>query len=352
MAADNALFTHTGSTDAQHARLAMGGLIAVQGPSALDIRTGVLVAPGSRSLITGTSSTGPMKVSVAAHQWVTSRGAANGPYLGKLAAATLVDIAVAPGSGTRVDVVWDKQQDSTLGVPSPDGVTAPQVGVTTGVVGQGKPAIPVGASELGTVTVTAGATRTDSAGVTIAQTARQTAARGARIPVLDAADRDGITPYRSLPVYRLDLGREQVYGSDDKWHGVGSGPMFETAWPNSVDTAGTNNIPTGTINVPAQGVPYKLRCTAALIFTARRAAGITADPELQLLVNGAISDRDTVRGVAVANANYNARLSRTLQVADGAARTVVFRLDIPAGVNATTYVDASHTFASVEVDYL
>lgn len=212
MGADNALFTHTGSTDAQNARLALAGLQAVQGPTALDIRTGVLIGPGSRSLITGTSSTAPMRVAIAPHGWVNARSAASGPYLGKLPAQVLVDIAAAPGSGTRIDVVYERQTDSTAGVPSPDAATAPEYGVKTGTVGLGKPSLStiVGASEIGTVTVVAGATRTDSAGVTIANTARQTVARGARVPVLDQADRDSLTAYPSLEVYRLDTGQVQL----------------------------------------------------------------------------------------------------------------------------------------------
>jgi hypothetical protein len=209
----DALHTHGGVTDAREARLAQGGLIAAHGPTTLDTRTGVLVGPGTTQLVTGTADTAPMRVAIAPHNWVTSRGAANGPYLGALEASTTVDIAAAPGSGTRTDVVWVKQQDATAGVPSPDASTAPEYGATTGTVGAGKPTIPVGAEELATVDVAAGATATNGSGVTITNTARQTVARGARIPVRNQAERDALTTHPGLEVYRLDTGQVQLRGA-------------------------------------------------------------------------------------------------------------------------------------------
>jgi hypothetical protein len=212
----DALHTHGGVTDAKEARIADGGLLAVQGAGALDVRTGVLVGPGATALVTGTAATGTMTVSIAAHHWVTSRGSANGPYRGALEAATTANIAAAPGSGSRIDVVYVKQQDATAGVPTPDGVTAPLYGVVTGTVGAGKPALPVGAEELATVTVAAGATSTNGAGVTIANTARITVARGAPIPVTSQAERDALPgKYDGLQVIRRDTTQRRT----ETWNG-------------------------------------------------------------------------------------------------------------------------------------
>lgn len=208
----DALFVHGGVTDAQEARLALAGLIALQGPSLMDARTGVMHGPGSTALVTGTSSTAPMRVSIAPHNWVTTRGAANGPYLGALAAAQTVDIAAAPASGTRVDVVYVKQNDPTPGVPTPDTSPAtaqPIYGVLQGTVGAGKPSLAtiVGAEELATVSVSAGATRTTDGTVLITNTARQVVARGVDIPVRDQAERDALTTHPLLTVKRLDTGK-------------------------------------------------------------------------------------------------------------------------------------------------
>jgi hypothetical protein len=199
-----------GGTDAHHARLAMGGLLAVQGPGALDVRTGVLQGPGSTALVTGTPDTGPMTVAIAPHHWETTRGSANGPYLGVLPATVKVSIGAAPASGSRLDVVYVKQQDKTAGVPSPDTTSAPLYAVEPGPADGTKPPLPVGAEELATVKVEPTATRTDGAGVTITNTARQTVARGARIPVHDVDERNALGG-PGVEVYRLDTGQVQLY---------------------------------------------------------------------------------------------------------------------------------------------
>lgn len=217
----NGLFVHGGVTDAQKARLALAGLLALQG-TGLDVRTGVLHGPGTSTLITGTAATAPMTVQVAAHDAILSRGVANGPYLMPTETVQTVNIAAAPGSGTRVDVVYEKQQDNTAGVPTPDAAApTPIYGVVQGTVGAGKPALTiVGALELGTVTVSAGATATNGANVTIANTARQTVPRGAPIPVTSAAERDALTQFDGLIVNRLDLDRlERSNGTT--WSTVG-----------------------------------------------------------------------------------------------------------------------------------
>jgi hypothetical protein len=215
----DALFVHGGVTDAQEARLALGGLIAALGPAALDVRTGVMNGPGATALVTGTSSTGPMTVSIGPHYWVTSRGSSNGPYLGVLAAAQAVSIGAAPGSGTRVDVVWVKQQDNTPGVPTPDVVApSPLYGVTPGT--PTKQPIPVGAEELATVAVSAGATRTTDGTVVITQTARITAARGGIVLVKTQAERVALTGWPGLQVIELDNGRLLWHdGTRFRYHG-------------------------------------------------------------------------------------------------------------------------------------
>jgi hypothetical protein len=192
----DALHTHGTVVSAQDARLDDAGLIAPQ-TSTLDVRTGVMLAPGATSLVTGTTSTAPMTVTIAPHHWVTSRGTANGPYRGALEGARTVNIATAPGANSRMDVVWVRQADATPGVPSQDATTGEEYGVTTGTPGVSptRPALPVGAVELATVTVAAGAANTLGAGVTIAQTARLTNTRGGPIVCRTVAERNALTGY-------------------------------------------------------------------------------------------------------------------------------------------------------------
>lgn len=208
----DALHTHGAVVSAQEARADDAGLITPQA-STLDVRTGVLVAPGSTDLVTGTSATGTMTYGIAAHHWVGSRGVANGPYRGTLEAATTVPTAAAPGSNSRIDVIWSRQKDATAGVPTPDGSYGEEYGCTSGVaaVSPVKPAIPVGAVELATAVVTSAALSTNGAGVTTTQTARQVVARGAPVPCRTQAERDALTAYAGLQVYRIDTGAVEIY---------------------------------------------------------------------------------------------------------------------------------------------
>lgn len=199
------------------ARLDDAGLIAVQGPTLLDTRTGVLVGPGSTALLTGTADTAPMTVAIAAHHWVGSRQASDGVYRGaNEQAGRKVTIGAAPGVGlgTRIDVVYEKQGDpqSTVNPGPTDATAAPVYGVKAGTPGGAKPTLSdiPGAVELGTVSVAPGAVSTNGANVSIANTARQTVARGAPIPVFSQAERDAITPYPGLQVIRLDTPSARV----------------------------------------------------------------------------------------------------------------------------------------------
>ncbi|SNR33178.1 hypothetical protein [Blastococcus mobilis] len=200
-----------GAVSPAEARLDDAGLIAVQGPGLIAPRTGVLYGPGSTTLVTGTSDTAPMTVQIAPHHWVTSRQDADGVYRGALEAARKVSIGAAPasGAGTRIDVVYEKQNDAYSTI-SPDGTTEPVYAVAAGQPGGAKPAIPVGAIEVATVAVSPGATATNGAGVLITNTARQTVPRNTRIPVRNQAEQDALTAFPGLEVYRLDDGRVQL----------------------------------------------------------------------------------------------------------------------------------------------
>lgn len=194
-----------GAVSPAEARLDDAGLLTPQGPGLITPRTGVLHGPGATTIVTGSTDAGPMTVNVNAHHWVTSRGpATDGVYRGANEIARKVSIAAAPASGTRIDVVYVKQNDqySTL---TPDGNSDVVYAAVTGTVGAGKPPIPVGAEELATVTVTPGATTTLSAGITIANTARLLVARGAPIPVRTLAERDALPKWDGLAVKRLDV---------------------------------------------------------------------------------------------------------------------------------------------------
>jgi hypothetical protein len=212
-------------SDEDH-RLALAGLVS-PATSTLAVRTGVLVSPVSNAVVTGTSTTGTMTVNVLAHHWVTSRAAGDGIYLGTKETSTTVNIAAAPGSNSRIDVVYSKQNDSSSTI-SPDGSTGEFYGVVTGTAAASptKPSVPVGATELATVQIAAGTTNTLGAGATITTTANQVVARGADVPVRTAAERDALTKYVGLTVKRLDDGARTERWTGSAWAAGGDIPIL------------------------------------------------------------------------------------------------------------------------------
>lgn len=250
MAGLDALTAGVGQTDQLDARHAIGGLLAVQGPTALDIRTGVLMAPGSTQLVSGTSRTGPkMSALINPHVLVGSRGVANGPYLGPTLEAPLeVDVELAPASGSRIDVVYGRQRDMTSGIPSPDPTPGPQYAVLTGTWTTGVPQKPdlstiPGATELAVLTIAAGATSTNGSGVTITQTARQTVARGGILPVADAAERTALQNaggvYDGLVVKERATDRFYDW-TGSGWQYIGGGTPPTT--PVTINPTGWTNL--------------------------------------------------------------------------------------------------------------
>lgn len=197
-------------------RLAMAGLVAPAG--AFGGRPGVLAG----GVVSGTSSTSPMRYSVAPIHAALSRSVGDGVIVVGVAEVTLVETSGAPGSGSRTDVIWMRHLDVDAG----DATNAPLIGVAVGSVGGGVPAIPAGAIELGRATVSAGVTQTSAATISHANTQR-TAMRGAPIPVESQAQRDALSALASMStpieVEWLGTGRRQ--------RNVGSG------WADVVGTA-------------------------------------------------------------------------------------------------------------------
>jgi hypothetical protein len=260
-----------GPTSAADARLADAGLIATHA-AGMAVRTGILYGPGAATLVTGTASTAPMTVNVAAHHWVTTRGTADGVYRGAAETVRTVNIAAAPAANSRIDVVYVKQNDAASTV-SPDGTTGDVYDVAQGTAAATptKPAIPVGALELATLTIAAGATSTNGAGVTIANTARLTVARGARIPVRNQAERDALTGYPGLEVWRLDSDATQIQGAAGTWRTVDQPTLgysgTVTAGSAAPASGATTEFTTSTVAVADPGYTYRLLISAALVIT-------------------------------------------------------------------------------------
>lgn len=162
-------------------------------------RTGLL-AWHLNPIVTGTSG---MAYSVAPFAAITSR---NGSGVEKVAndAATSVATTAAPGSNSRIDVIWVRCRFPSY---TDAGQTTPVFGVTQGTASASpaKPSIPAGALELATATVPSTATATNS-GVVITQTFRYTAAAGGTVVVRNAGELSDWTPSAGARAFQIDTG--------------------------------------------------------------------------------------------------------------------------------------------------
>lgn len=143
-------------------------------------RVGVLDGDG-RAIVTALAT---MNVAIAAADFVTSKGTADGVAIFTNGGTVNVAITPAPASNSRIDVIWVKHNDNTTG----DANSTPTFGVTAGTAAASptKPAIPTGALELATLRVYAGTTATNGGSNTLTNTYQMTASRG------------GIVPFRTL----------------------------------------------------------------------------------------------------------------------------------------------------------
>lgn len=132
-----------------------------------------------------------MNVAIAAAEFVTSKGKADGVAIFTNDGTVNVAIAAAPASNSRIDVIWVKHNDNTTG----DANSTPTFGVTAGTAAASptKPAIPTGALELATLRVYAGTTAANGGSNTLTNTYQMTASRGGVVPVRTTTERDAWT---------------------------------------------------------------------------------------------------------------------------------------------------------------
>lgn len=168
------------------------------------------------NVVTGTTATSPMSYTIGPCTPVLNRATNEGAYVFTLTSNTTVTTTAAPGTGSRWDLIYVKQNDLDKG----DSANTAIVGVVNGTASASptKPyaSVPAGAYVLAEAEVKAGATSTSHANVTISQVFRYTALRGAPIPVRDQAERDEITlKSPGLTVARLDR-----LGATERWNGT------------------------------------------------------------------------------------------------------------------------------------
>lgn len=204
-----------GTTDVE-ARLADAALFAENSPGVP--RSGLLNPP--TLVVTGT---GTMNYSIAPCKPVNARTVGEGVYRWSIDGATTVPTTAAPGSNSRIDIIWTKQNDLAKGDADNMAIAGVSQGVAAAV--PSPPVIPTGAVELARATVPALVTGTSSA--SIVQTFAHTALRGTPVPVRNATERGTITsPAPGTQVRRLDTTTLDV----EEWSG--------TAWRDVTEAKG------------------------------------------------------------------------------------------------------------------
>lgn len=173
-------------------------------------RVGIIGSNGASPLAT-TSNTSPMTVNAVANEYAVSKGKADGVCILVNDGTVSIPITAAPGSNSRITVIWVKQNDDTTG----DANALPVFGTTDGSAAASpvKPAIPTGALELGTLRVYAGTTASNGGSNVLSQTAQFTAARGASVLVRNDAEREAWTnPVAYQEVYVSGSGKWMYIG--------------------------------------------------------------------------------------------------------------------------------------------
>lgn len=186
------------ATTPVEARRALGGMFVQNSPGVP--RTGLLDPPDT--VVTATAG---MSYTLSAVHPVVHRTAGEGVYEYSFQGTTTVATAVAPGTDSRWDLIWAKQNDTEKG--DPDNLV--YFGVTNGapsaVPSKPTASIPDGALVLAEARIYAGTTATQSAPNTLAQTFPYAALNGTPVKVRSKADRDTITaPRVGMEVIRMD----------------------------------------------------------------------------------------------------------------------------------------------------
>lgn len=240
------------------ARRALGALFVQAAPDAP--RSGLVGAPDV--VVTGT---GGMSYSVVPINPVIHRTTGEGVYDFTFQSTTTVGTDVAPGTDSRWDLIWVKQNDIEKG----DADNLPVLGVTKGTPSSSpsKPtsSLPDGALVLAEARIYAGTLATNAAPNTIAQVFPWTAPQGAPVRVRSAADRNLITtPRIGQQVVRLDRDNHvQTYTGQGASGWEYKGPPVRTYLATGAVSNVTDNASRLLASWPSVTKPYARRITLA-----------------------------------------------------------------------------------------
>lgn len=155
-------------------------------------RTGVLGGASTTPTAGIVTTTATMNVAIAAAEFVTSKGKAEGVTTFTNNGTVNVLLDAPPATNSRIDVIYVNHTDNTAG----DATSVPSFGFLKGTAAASptKPTgLPTGAIELATIRLYAGTTATNGGTNLLTNTYQMTAARGGVVPVRNATERDAWT---------------------------------------------------------------------------------------------------------------------------------------------------------------
>lgn len=355
-----------GVLDAQETRLATGGLV-MPGAGPIQARSGVKPAAGSPGLVaqTVTASAGVLVNSLQGMIQGT-RSTSAGAYLVTSDAQFTLDIlAGAPADPTnpRNDLIIARQKD-TQWADASTAFTVERVGGTPA----GSPVDPTVTGDyipLARVRVNAAVTTITNAVITDLRP--WTVATGGVLPVTSKADRDGLSAYAGLAVWRMDTipQRLEVFDSSAaQW--VIIGPKTVTAEAHNIQSLATvTETVIATLTIPAgdavAGSVYEL--VAAGAYTTSATPGtVTMRIRLGGIAGAVVATAAAADGTLLASKTnqgitYHARLTcvasgatgtwfATASVVSGALSTGAMVIRNPGAPGATAAVTRDSTISN------
>ena len=174
-----------------------------------------------------------MHVAVAAAEFATSKGKADGVAIFTNDGVTKVAISPAPASSSRITSIWVKHNDDTTG----DANALPIFGTTDGAAAASPaaPAIPTGALELARLRVYSNTTAANGGANTLTQTYRMTAARGGVVHFRTRAELNAwSTAQYGQRAYVINTSESFVFGTSG-WYRFATMPKAAADWRVGAD---------------------------------------------------------------------------------------------------------------------
>lgn len=218
-------------TTTVEARRALAGMIE---ENSIGVpRSGMLT--GADNLVTGLTT---MSYNVGAAVFAINRVAGEGVYLVALTNNTTVETTAAPGTNSRWDLIYVKQNDPEKADADNNAVLGVVQGTAAATPTKPTASVPAGGLVIAEARIYSGTTGTIGAPNTITQVFPYTALKSAPVKVRNTTERATISPTSGKTVLRLDQNYRTEISNGTSWNG----PVSRYAEL----TAGNSNHPANT----------------------------------------------------------------------------------------------------------